>query len=117
MKLIAESSGKSLGEIVSLFPREVLVSLKSECGGIQTLIKNCKQLFVVKGGMVRIRDWSIGSEDTWNPNPDLFKTRLCNFVKFFPSGCVRESQDCPFAHSSGEMRENVPFRSKRRKIE
>ena len=47
--LVGQTSAK-IGEIVGQFEREDLVKLKAECGGLQTLLKNYKQLFVVEGG-------------------------------------------------------------------
>ena len=34
-----------LGEVVKLFDKEVLKQLKSECGGLQTLLKNHNNIF------------------------------------------------------------------------
>ena len=44
---------------MALFDSAELKQLKSECGGLQTLMKNNKQLFVVKGGGVRLRKWGL----------------------------------------------------------
>merc|ERR1711990_801569 len=88
--------GAKINDVASLFDSATLKKLKSECGGVQTLMKNNKQIFKVQGGSVRMRDWKVGSADCWNPNPSLFKTRLCNFVRFCKSGCVRTSDTCPF---------------------
>ena len=65
-------------------------------------MKNNKQLLVVEKGKVRIRNWKIGSDEKWNPNPNLYKTRICNFIRFHPNGCPRDSSDCPFAHNDSE---------------
>ena len=93
-----------------------LKKLKSECGGIQTLMKNNKQLLVVEKGKVRIRNWKIGSDEKWNPNPNLYKTRICNFIRFHPNGCPRDPRDCPFAHNDSE-KVKVDFdKIKRRKV-
>lgn len=78
--------------------------MKNECGGIQTIMRNCKQLFVVQKNSIRLRDWSLLSKENWNPNPALFKTRLCGFVQFHPAGCARDSSSCPFAHDEDELR-------------
>lgn len=34
-----------LGEVVKLFEKDVLKQLKSECGGLQTLLKNHNSIF------------------------------------------------------------------------
>ena len=36
---------KSLGDIVKLFDQDVLKQLKSECGGLQTLLRNHNSVF------------------------------------------------------------------------
>lgn len=110
-------AGLRIDEIAKLFDSEMLKMLKSECGGIQTLMKNNKQILVVQGGTVRIRDWKVGSKDSWNPNPSLFKTRLCNFIRYRSSGCVRTADSCPFAHSESEIRKIDIKNVKRKKTE
>jgi len=103
-------------QIVKIFDQARLKKLKSECGGIQTLMKNNKQLLVVEKGTVRIRNWKIGSDEKWNPNPNLYKTRICNFIRFHPNGCPRDPSDCPFAHNESE-KVKVDFdKIKRRKV-
>ena len=79
-------------------------------------MKNNKQLLVVEKGKVRIRNWKLGSDEKWNPNPNLYKTRICNFIRFHPNGCPRDPSDCPFAHNESE-KVKVDFEKiKRRKV-
>ena len=107
--------GVKFPEIIKLFKPETLKLMKNECGGIQTLLKNSKQLFVIRKNNIRLRDWSrLDSDDNWNPNPELFKTRLCGFVQFHPDGCSRENRDCPFAHNKEELRDNLDLRPSKR---
>lgn len=69
----------------------------------------------LKLGIVRIRDWSENSKEDWSPNPELYKTRICNFILLHPNGCVRKAENCPFAHNEQEKREHfIP--SKKRKM-
>ena len=89
--------------------------MKKECGGLQTLLKNNKQLFVVEKGIIRIRDWRENSPEDWTPNPELYKTRICNFIQLHPHGCPRKAENCPFAHTEDEKRDNV-IPSKKRKM-
>ena len=47
-----QGNASKIEEIAKLFTKEELKQLKSECGGIQTLMKNNKQLFVVQGRLL-----------------------------------------------------------------
>jgi len=76
-----DKAGVNFPEIIKLFKPETLKLMKNECGGIQTLLKNYKQLFVVQKNNIRIRDWSENSADSWHPNPALYKTRLTPFFR------------------------------------
>ena len=73
-------------------------------------------MFFFQKGKVRLRNWSPESADSWNPNPDLFKTQLCNFIKYCSKGCVRTAEICPFAHSESERRATPTLPKKRRKL-
>jgi tRNASer (uridine44-2'-O)-methyltransferase len=83
---LSSSEKFTFSEIVKLFTPETLKLMKNECGGIQTLLKNQKQLFVIRSGLIRLRNWKMNSEDDWNPNPALYKTNICGFIKFHPKG-------------------------------
>ena len=46
---LVKTEKSKIGDIVKQFDRDQLKMLKAECGGMQTLLKNNKQLFVVEG--------------------------------------------------------------------
>ncbi|KAK3546453.1 hypothetical protein QTP70_026306 [Hemibagrus guttatus] len=95
-------------DVAELLEKSTLQTLKKECGGLQTLLKNNHQVFRVEGGQVHIRDWR-----TQGPQTDLkrksqtsgaLKTRLCWFHTHHPDGCPLSSKDCVFAHGSDDLR-------------
>ncbi|KAJ8416464.1 hypothetical protein AAFF_G00357520 [Aldrovandia affinis] len=47
----------SVREVAELLDKETLQTLKKECGGLQTLLKNHHQVFKVESGRVQFRDW------------------------------------------------------------
>merc|ERR1712098_971696 len=77
----------TIRKIASLFPSSTLKRLKSECGGVKTLLKNHHQIFVCVGDKVKLRDWRLQVD---NPNEKQLKwrkTSLCWFIlKVVPSG-------------------------------
>ncbi|XP_065830712.1 probable tRNA (uracil-O(2)-)-methyltransferase isoform X2 [Oscarella lobularis] len=102
-----------LSEAASLFDQDVLVQLKSECGGLQTLLKNQHPVFIVSGGHVELRDWSQHEEVISKTQrkrkrkcakeSSISKRRLCWFFIHHPDGCPRSSEKCPFAHGDVEL--------------
>ncbi|KAI8783029.1 tRNA (uracil-O(2)-)-methyltransferase [Biomphalaria glabrata] len=105
----------TLNSIVDHLDKSTLVSLKSECGGLQTLLRNHSYIFQVTGGRVQLRDFT--QPNPWlgrNPNKlkrkqrmqpgDKKKTTLCWFHIHHPEGCPLPSEDCQFAHSETELK-------------
>eukprot|EP00118_Oscarella_pearsei_P008635 m.45600 g.45600 ORF g.45600 m.45600 type:complete len:613 (+) comp33622_c0_seq14:1105-2943(+) len=100
-----------LSEAAALFDREVLMKLKSECGGLQTLLRNQHPVFIVSDGCVELRDWSLlGHKATSKTQrkrkftrENSRKTKLCWFFMHHPDRCPRSLDDCPFAHGEDEL--------------
>eukprot|EP00730_Choanoeca_flexa_P005815 TRINITY_DN12026_c0_g2_i1.p2 TRINITY_DN12026_c0_g2~~TRINITY_DN12026_c0_g2_i1.p2 ORF type:complete len:629 (+),score=95.76 TRINITY_DN12026_c0_g2_i1:3345-5231(+) len=91
-------------DIPALFEPAQLKRLKSECGGLQTLLKLNGHIFNVRGGQVALR-----TPDTMRYNPDAkaFKRRLCWLCSNHPDGCPRPAASCSYAHSEDELRTNA----------
>ncbi|KAL9701369.1 hypothetical protein quinque_004810 [Culex quinquefasciatus] len=102
----------AIGELVRLIPADRLAALKSECGGLQTLLRNNHQIFAVLNGTVQLRlptRRGIGSkteeelkrkakkQNRGNRMVDL-KERPCWFFGNHPDGCPFEEEDCKFKH-------------------
>ncbi|NWQ73988.1 TRM44 methyltransferase, partial [Columbina picui] len=101
----------SLKEVAEHLNKETLKRLKSEYGGLQTLLKNNHQVFEVLNGRVHIRDWR-KEKPSRETKPEVkrrlaaeaFKTRLCWFFIHHPDGCSLPSESCPYAHGTEELR-------------
>ncbi|NXA45663.1 TRM44 methyltransferase, partial [Nothocercus julius] len=101
----------SLKEVAEHLNKETLKRLKSEYGGLQTLLKNSHQVFEVLNGRVHIRDWRKEKPSRKNKpkvkrhlSAEAFKTRLCWFFLHHPDGCSLPSKSCPYAHGTEELR-------------
>ncbi|NWH50882.1 TRM44 methyltransferase, partial [Fregata magnificens] len=101
----------SLKEVAEHLNKETLKRLKSEYGGLQTLLKNNHQVFEVLNGRVHIRDWrkekpsrKTKPEVKRRLSAEAFKTRLCWFFIHHPDGCSLPSESCPYAHGTEELR-------------
>ncbi|XP_058834113.1 probable tRNA (uracil-O(2)-)-methyltransferase [Topomyia yanbarensis] len=101
----------AIGELVNLITQDKLNCLKSECGGLQTLLKNNHQIFQVLNGNVQLRiptrrgESSKTAEEMQkrvkkqkNPRVVELKERLCWFYCNHPDGCPLEEKDCKFKH-------------------
>ncbi|EDO44636.1 predicted protein, partial [Nematostella vectensis] len=103
----------TLSEIVKIFDKETLQRLKSECGGIQTLLRNHRYVFKVVSGTVELRDWRVEVPGPKMTGRDpaylqrrydaLYKTTTCWFHSYHPDGCC--SKRCPYAHGEDELRD------------
>lgn len=93
----------ALGDLAKIIPVELLKALKSECGGLQTLLRNNHQIFHVQQGKVQIRRPLLQNER--NPEktshkgkPFVYKQKECWFHCFHPDGCPFIDEDCTFKH-------------------
>ena len=92
-----------LSELATIILPESLKSLKNECGGLQTLLKNNGHIFCVEMGKVRFR--MPGAENTSNRKPKkkpkenkIRKEKVCWFYENHPDGCPLIDQECNFKH-------------------
>ncbi|KAG6448326.1 hypothetical protein O3G_MSEX005446 [Manduca sexta] len=107
-----EPDGKwSIGKVVDihvlvqLIPPEQLKLLKSECGGLQTLMKNNHHIFQVQQGKVQLRYPKSIDEVSTNSKKNLnkvYKIKLqekpCWFYNNHPQGCPLKDDKCSFLH-------------------
>lgn len=95
-------------DLVQLIPLDKLKLLKSECGGLQTLIKNHHHIFHVQGGKVQFRhpktlEEVINDNEAINKSKKKTKTyklrqKECWFYKNHPQGCPLTDTSCSFLH-------------------
>lgn len=99
----------TLGELAGLISSDSLRQLKSECGGLQTLLKNNHQIFHVVKGVVQVRapvPYSVRlkeSRETQRPKSGgatfVFKQKRCWFLDNHPDGCPFDADECSFSHA------------------
>ena len=82
---------------------DLLSALKSECGGLQTLLRNHNHIFIVIKGDVRLRHPLADHHDLGKKNPSKnsakFKgTKPCWFYENHPQGCP--AKDCFWLHQN-----------------
>ena len=86
----------------SVLSAELLKELKSECGGLQTLLRNHNNIFIVDKGTVRLRNPAVDHHNLGKKKPNqnaiekYKKTRPCWFFQNHPQGCP--STDCHWIH-------------------
>lgn len=92
----------SLNDLVKLLPSDKLKALKSECGGLQTLLKNHSQVFHVANGTVEIRlpiKWSDKKRELEAKGVKIqLKAKKCWFHSKHPDGCPLPDDECSFVH-------------------
>lgn len=108
------SAGESihLKELIAAIKQEIDFSdtLRNQNGGIQTVLRNCHQLFIIRGGMVSLKDWSKftkKSRKASNRKYDsgaLRKSKMCWFFINHPQGCNLSMETCSYAHGPDDLR-------------
>ncbi|CAK1545193.1 unnamed protein product [Leptosia nina] len=94
-----------MSDIVKLIPADMLKVLKSECGGLQTLLRNNHHIFKVVNGKVQFRYPKTIEEVQDNiknkkSNNTSLKTQVkpCWFFNNHPHGCPLSKDSCSFLH-------------------
>lgn len=91
----------TIPEAVQLVSPENLKKLKTECGGLQTLLRNKHQIFNVHSGSVRIRLPKKHKDMVFSGKSkkrSVFKTSPCYFFRHHQSSCPLEKNDCSYIH-------------------
>ncbi|XP_040566288.1 probable tRNA (uracil-O(2)-)-methyltransferase isoform X1 [Lepeophtheirus salmonis] len=88
-----------ISSLVQKIPSDLLNLLKSECGGLQTLLRNHHYIFFVSKGCVRFR---IPGKDNPVKKSNKVKTKLCWFYSNHPDGCPASEKDCLWIHPDNE---------------
>ncbi|XP_063929893.1 probable tRNA (uracil-O(2)-)-methyltransferase [Zophobas morio] len=83
---------RNLNELCDKISPEDKQSLKNECGGLQTLLKNRKYIFNVRWGMVNLQKPLSLKESS------KYKDKPCWFFKNHPDGCLHQSETCAYKH-------------------
>ncbi|KAJ9580868.1 hypothetical protein L9F63_023956 [Diploptera punctata] len=98
----------NIGDLVTVIPNEKLKKLKNECGGLQTLLKNNGNIFLVKQGQVQLKMPSVqiqkrkvrpSYKNRQNFNIEAMKKQKpCWFNINHPDGCPLSENDCLYKH-------------------
>lgn len=92
----------SLGDLAKLLTGDQLHALKSECGGLQTLLKNHSQIFRVINGVVEIKvpiKWNDKKRELEAKGIDIrIKQKKCWFHDHHPDGCPLKDNECSYVH-------------------
>ncbi|XP_017057656.1 probable tRNA (uracil-O(2)-)-methyltransferase [Drosophila ficusphila] len=100
-QILASSEDKwagrlSMREIAQSLSKEELSGIKSECGGIKTLLRNKHEVFEFCGGdLIGIKT---PKPSTHLPSRLTTKKRNCFFKQHHPLGCPLLDVDCSFIH-------------------
>lgn len=96
----------AISRISELIPNQLLLAIKNEHGGLQTLFRNHRHIFVVEKGTIRLR--TPGKEEapprgkkrskSLNDKP-IKKIKPCWFHQNHPQGCPLSDSDCCWEHS------------------
>jgi tRNASer (uridine44-2'-O)-methyltransferase len=90
-----------VSDAATLISKDDLLKLKSECGGLQTLLKNKHQIFDIRGGTIKIRrpkriaDTKISDKAQ---KRNVIKSSPCFFHLHHKQGCFLKSDDCCYRH-------------------
>ncbi|XP_046422260.1 probable tRNA (uracil-O(2)-)-methyltransferase [Neodiprion fabricii] len=92
-----------LSEVAQLLSQEALKEMKSECGGVQTLLKNNSDIFQVIQGKVQFRVPGTCTDVTRKKNKRnnskfAKKTKPCWFHLNHPNGCPLNEEICYYKH-------------------
>lgn len=92
-----------LSEVIKIIPKDDLKALKSECGGLQTLLKNNHHIFKVQSGTVQLRhpktiEEVYKSQNKIKINTVKVQQKPCWFYNNHPHGCPLTDMQCSFLH-------------------
>jgi len=86
-------------EIAKSLTKEELIGIKSECGGIKTLLRNKHEVFKFCGNdVIGIRMPIPISTASCSSKSLTIKKRPCFFKIYHPQGCPLEESECSFIH-------------------
>ena len=98
----------SLNETARLIGPDLLKKLKSEFGGLQTLLRNHNFIFIVESGFVRLRCHALDSHGKGRKKASVDvsnfrKKKLCWFFINHPQKCPLEAEQCLWAHGEDDL--------------
>lgn len=89
-----------LSELIKLLTAEEMDHLRAQNGGLQTLLKNHHQVFIIREGRAQLRDWPAEKDTFVRKAKGKQHNRCCWFHAHHPDGCPFTSETCAFRHSA-----------------
>nr|XP_031835709.1 probable tRNA (uracil-O(2)-)-methyltransferase [Nomia melanderi]XP_031835710.1 probable tRNA (uracil-O(2)-)-methyltransferase [Nomia melanderi]XP_031835711.1 probable tRNA (uracil-O(2)-)-methyltransferase [Nomia melanderi]XP_031835712.1 probable tRNA (uracil-O(2)-)-methyltransferase [Nomia melanderi]XP_031835714.1 probable tRNA (uracil-O(2)-)-methyltransferase [Nomia melanderi]XP_031835715.1 probable tRNA (uracil-O(2)-)-methyltransferase [Nomia melanderi]XP_031835716.1 probable tRNA (uraci len=89
-----------LRQLAESIPRESLIRLRKECGGLQTLLKNHSHVFRVMQGKVefRVPGTEVHEKSKRKKSSVRRKVKPCWFHERHPNGCPVTEANCAYKH-------------------
>lgn len=88
-----EGSSVSFSTFSKAIPKEDLVNLKKECGGLKTLLRNHRYIFDVTKDSFKLRKPYLLNET------DKYKDKPCWFLINHPNKCLYSADVCAYKHN------------------
>ncbi|XP_054164197.1 probable tRNA (uracil-O(2)-)-methyltransferase [Oppia nitens] len=95
-QLISGNNSLTIASISKLLNKDLLKQLKSQCGGLQTLLRNHKHIFEVSNSLIGFTQPKPIAE-TIDANKHL-KSKQCWFFHNHPNGCPLPDAQCRYKH-------------------
>lgn len=85
----------SILSICQSLSQDDLKELKNECGGVQTLLRNHRYLFVVEKGCVQLRlPYKISEVG------QKYRSKPCWYFRNHDNGCLLTAEECAYLHNN-----------------
>ncbi|KAI2808383.1 tRNA methyltransferase 44 [Blomia tropicalis] len=89
-----QPEGLTLGEGIRLLDLQLREQLKNQCGGLQTFIRNHRNIFTIQDCRIQFQTES----QLRRKNQDRIRTKDCWFHFNHPNGCKLSDDDCSYKH-------------------
>jgi tRNASer (uridine44-2'-O)-methyltransferase len=99
-KILLDKQQVHLSELPKLLGNDITKVLKSQCGGLQTLLRNHKHVFEIRDGMVMFAVPQSIDEEMSDERKLRLKQKQCWFYFNHPDGCPLTEAKCCFVHST-----------------
>ncbi|XP_035226842.1 probable tRNA (uracil-O(2)-)-methyltransferase, partial [Stegodyphus dumicola] len=97
----------SIKDLAISLDSKILKGMKSQCGGLQTFLRNHKNVFQVRNGKIQLQipkkdfllcDESLSKKHKGSKDKKNFHARKCYFHHHHPQGCPLLANECNFLH-------------------
>lgn len=86
-------TSRSILSICQSLAQKDLKQLKKECGGLQTLLRNHRYLFIVEKGNVKLR-----LPYSFSEVGGKYRSKPCWYFRNHPNGCLLSAEECACMH-------------------